>query len=87
MKRKLLFISTGIITTVIMISSCATTSEITEKIGAQLWGENCNRCHNAPSPTDFSDTQWETIGAHMKIRANLTDEETKKIIEFLQSAN
>lgn len=68
-------------------SSCATSNAISEKVGAQLWGENCNRCHNTPSPLNFSDVQWVKIGTHMKIRANLTEEEVKKIIEFLQSAN
>lgn len=58
-----------------------------EKSGAQLWGETCNRCHLAPSPADFNDTDWATISMHMRIRANLADAEIKKIQEFLQSAN
>jgi cytochrome c1 len=53
----------------------------------QLWGENCIRCHNAPSSGDYSNAQWETIGMHMKLRANLTDVETNKIVEFLKSSN
>jgi cytochrome c1 len=69
------------------LSGCATTNAVADKLGVQLWAENCNRCHNAPSPTDFSDAQWEKIGSHMKIRANLTDTEVKKIVEFIQSAN
>jgi hypothetical protein len=52
-----------------------------------LWGENCARCHNAPDPTAFSDTQWETIGAHMRVRAGLTAEDTEKIVTFLQQSN
>lgn len=58
-----------------------------EKSGAQLWGETCNRCHIAPSPADYNDTDWETISLHMRIRANLTEYESKKIEEFLKSAN
>lgn len=58
-----------------------------EKSGAQLWGEACNRCHLAPSPADYNDTDWETISLHMRVRANLTDKEIKKIEEFLKSAN
>lgn len=68
-------------------SSCVTTNKISNVTGALLWSENCIRCHNAPSPTDFTDIQWGKIGMHMKVRANLTDDETKKIVEFLQSAN
>ncbi len=57
------------------------------KSGAQLWGENCTRCHSTPSPAAYNDTDWETIGMHMRIRANLTKLESEKIFEFLKSAN
>lgn len=66
---------------------CAASEDITAKGGAILWGENCTRCHNAPAPTDYSDAQWDLIGSHMRIRANLTADETEKIVEFLKSAN
>ncbi len=58
-----------------------------EKSGAQFWGETCNRCHLAPSPADYNDTDWETISLHMRVRANLTENEITKILEFLKSAN
>jgi cytochrome c1 len=76
----------GIVATII-INSCAATADIAAKSGSQLWGENCIRCHNAPSSADYSGAQWETIGMHMKLRANLTDDETKKIVAFLKSEN
>lgn len=60
---------------------------ILEKSGAQYWGETCNRCHLAPSPADYNDTDWETISLHMRVRANLTENEITKIEEFLKSAN
>lgn len=63
------------------------TSFSIDKSGAVLWGENCGRCHNAPDPTAFSDQQWEAIGNHMRVRAGLTADETKKIVEFLQLSN
>ncbi len=87
--RKIIAIAIAGLMLAIIVStiSCVTTNELRDKTGVQLWSENCNRCHNAPSPTDFSDAKWETIGAHMKIRANLTDGEVDKIVEFLQSAN
>lgn len=69
-------------------TSCTSAQQITaEKSGAQIWGENCVRCHSIPSPSDYNDTDWETIGLHMRLRANLTADETKKVVEFLQSAN
>jgi len=81
-----LLILFGIISTV-TINSCATTQAIADKSGATLWGENCVRCHNTPSPADYSDMQWDVAGMHMKNRANLTSEEIGKIIEFMKSAN
>ena len=72
----------------IFIQSCASSKAIiANKSGAQLWGENCIRCHNTPSPADFNDEQWKTAGLHMQDRANLTKDEADKIVAFLQSAN
>ncbi len=71
----------------LFVASCASSKQLPEKSGAQLWGENCVRCHNAPSPAAFSDTQWEAIGKHMRVRANLTENEVNKIVEFLSMAN
>lgn len=72
----------------LLIQSCASSKEmISYKSGAQLWGENCIRCHNTPSPVDFNDAQWKTIGLHMQVRANLTKDETEKVVAFLQAAN
>lgn len=74
--------------TSVFIQSCASSKEmIVNKSGAQLWGENCIRCHNTPSPADFNDAQWKTAGLHMQDRANLTKDEADKIVAFLQSAN
>ncbi len=74
--------------TTLFIVGCSSTQDVAlAKSGAQLWGENCVRCHNAPSPTAFSDIQWETIGQHMRIRANLTAQQTDKVVEFLKMAN
>ena len=89
MKKIPLVISLFIlITAIAIISSCSSTSSLAEaKSGAQLWGENCIRCHNAPSPETFSDTEWDVAIMHMRIRANLTENEAVKIAEFLKIAN
>ena len=81
----ILFITVGVVASMI-INGCASL-KLSERGGAQLWSENCVRCHNAPPPTALTSEQWETIYMHMKIRAGLTDDEVKKITEFLQSAN
>jgi len=62
-------------------------STSTEKSGTQLWAENCTRCHGNRSPAAYSDSQWAVAMMHMRVRANLTAEEHRKILEFLQSAN
>ena len=72
---------------VMVFAACAMTNSGMSKGGGQLWGENCLRCHNLPDPTSFEDDQWETIGRHMQLRANLTSKEIDEIVEFLQSAN
>lgn len=72
----------------LIISSCSTNKNlITQKSGAQLWGESCIRCHNTPSPETFSDVDWDVAIMHMRVRAQLTEEEALKIVEFLKSAN
>ena len=70
----------------VSINSCAPTKAIAAKSGVQLWSENCQRCHNTPSPSTFSPEQWETIGLHMQTRALLTESERKKIVECLKSS-
>ena len=83
---------------VFVIAGCATTAKQTggtsvakkvaiEKAGAQLWTDNCMHCHNLRPPTTRSDAGWEVNMLHMRVRANLTAEESKKILEFLKSAN
>ncbi len=55
--------------------------------GAQLWAENCRRCHNFRSPASLTDSQWEIVMLHMRVRANLTGQEHRAILAFLQSGN
>ncbi|MDQ6903978.1 MAG: cytochrome c [Bacteroidota bacterium] len=69
---------------IVLLNSCTASQKITMKSGAQLWGENCQRCHNTPSPSTFSPEQWETVGMHMQSRALLTDNERDKIVAFLK---
>ena len=89
--KKLVFLFAVITTAAIsafLISSCTSQREMASlKSGAELWAQNCIRCHNIPSPPSYTDTQWKTIGLHMKERANMTDEQITKIVEFLKTAN
>lgn len=88
MKKYINILFAAIIITVsaaIGISSCAVSQKIQDKTGTQLWGENCGRCHNAPGPGEFNNVHWDIIGRHMRIRANITEAEETKIIEYLKS--
>ena len=75
--------SLGILIAVIL-NSCMESKMVAAKSGAQLWAENCQRCHNTPSPSTFSHEQWVTVGMHMQTRAQLTAMEREKIVAFLQ---
>jgi hypothetical protein len=84
--KKLAFILIAVwgITVLMTINGCKASQQISSKSGAQLWAENCQRCHNTPSPATYSPEQWETVGLHMQSRALITDEERTKIVEFLK---
>ncbi|HZL37682.1 MAG TPA: hypothetical protein VFC78_20360 [Tepidisphaeraceae bacterium] len=58
-------------------------SAISQQGGAQLWSANCSRCHNMRPPDSFSSAQWQAITMHMRLRANLTGPEQRKIAAFL----
>lgn len=73
-----------IVVAIVILNSCTASQKVSDKTGAQLWAENCQRCHNTPSPSTFSPEKWEIIGMHMQSRALLTDKERAKIVEFLK---
>lgn len=55
--------------------------------GAQIFNDNCMRCHNVRSPRERSDADWSTIMLHMRARANLTKAETRAVTVFLKASN
>lgn len=55
--------------------------------GAALWADNCRRCHNFRSPASLTDAQWDIAALHMRVRANLTADEHRAILQFLQAGN
>src|SRR5438094_4481898 len=54
--------------------------------GEQLWSNNCLRCHNIRPGTMYGNAQWDVIVHHMRLRANVTGQEQRAIVEFLKSA-
>jgi len=53
--------------------------------GEELWSNNCLRCHNIRPPTMYGNDQWDVIVHHMRLRANITGQEQRAIVEFLKS--
>lgn len=84
MKRNTIIIGAATLIGIAAIVESCVSTKVTDKSGTQLWSENCQRCHNTPSSAAFSNTQWEIINTHMRQRAMLTEEEYKKITEFMQ---
>jgi cytochrome c5 len=62
-------------------------SATAEKGGAELWAETCSRCHNLRSPSSYGPRQWDVAVYDMRVRANLTGEEQRKILAFLRAAS
>jgi len=69
------------------LSSCKASEVASSQQGAQLWANNCLRCHNTPPPTAYNDANWNAIANHMQKVAGFTVKDTEKIAEFLKSAN
>lgn len=48
--------------------------------GQRVFEQNCSRCHNAPE--GFSPRISGTIVRHMRVRANLSEADAKKLLRF-----
>ena len=55
--------------------------------GAKAWANNCASCHNLRPASDLRDDQWRVVVAHMRVRADLTGQEARDILRFLQESN
>ena len=83
--RVVLFV--GILTLSLSSLAWADGKKDLSRKGPLLWAQNCVRCHNYRSPKSYSDREWDIAVHHMRVRANLTAEESEAIREFLKSAN
>lgn len=71
-----------------VLIGCSTLNEssaVEEQSGVELWTLHCSHCHNIPNPADYNASQWEVVGTHMRIRANINGKEIEKIVAFLQT--
>lgn len=55
--------------------------------GAQLWADNCARCHNMRPSDQYGDKEWGVIMLHMRVRSNITGPEYRAVRAFLQSGH
>jgi hypothetical protein len=67
-------------------SGAASSDSSMELSGEELWSNNCLRCHNIRPPTMYGNAQWDVIVHHMRVRANITGQEQRAIVEFLKSS-
>lgn len=56
-----------------------------EPSAAELWAQNCKRCHAMRAIDEYDRDGWKVVMMHMRVRANLTGDEYRKILAFLQS--
>ncbi len=83
----------GVVATVLFVWSTAAYSQygvISEgdiSRGAVSWSNNCARCHEMRSPTEFRDDLWKPIVTHMRVRGGLTGQQQRDILAFLQASN
>jgi hypothetical protein len=99
MKTKILITAASVLlATIILAAGCQSDngsggtqpkelSVAPQKGGAELWAENCSRCHNLRPPQSYNDAQWETVVQHMRLRANLDGSEARLIAEFLKASH
>lgn len=57
------------------------TAEGQHSEGAKKFNQNCSRCHKAPE--SFSPSISGTILKHMRVRANLSEQDERDILRFL----
>lgn len=53
--------------------------------GAVVYANNCNRCHEFRSPTEFNGPQWSIISTHMRVLGGIPADESRAVFEYLKS--
>lgn len=65
--------------------AASTTSPPNEIDGASVYANNCNRCHEFRSPTEFNGPQWAIITTHMRVVGGIPADESRAVYEYLKS--
>ena len=94
MKRKYKdIVRVAVVSVTYMASAAVVNVNAEEKVadefarGAKAWADNCTRCHNTRDPKELRDDQWRSTVYHMRVRGNLTGQDTRDILKFLQESN
>ncbi len=80
LQKTLLVISGGIW---LAFTALPATAESQPINGAEVFNNNCARCHNARSLDEFSLGEWAVIMPHMREKAHLTGKETDAVMQFV----
>lgn len=60
-------------------------SQQAEVDGARVYANNCNRCHEYRSPTEFTGPQWSVITTHMRVVGGIPADEARAVYEYLKA--
>lgn len=55
--------------------------------GAKVYAWNCGACHSERYPRERKDAAWDKIATHMRVRANLTADQTAAVLHYLKENN
>jgi mono/diheme cytochrome c family protein len=86
MKKQTIVIALTVVAGAAVLLAAPTSAIGQERSGADMWAQNCGRCHRLLPPTKYTADKWEPIMAHMSLWARLTPDESEMIREFLQGA-
>ncbi len=60
-------------------------SQPKELDGAIVYANNCNRCHEYRSPTEFDGSQWSIITTHMRVIGGIPADQSRAVLEYLKA--
>lgn len=67
------------------VGSTSTASQPAAIDGARVYANNCNRCHEYRSPTEFNGPQWSIITTHMRVIGGIPADEARAVFKFLKA--
>lgn len=78
--KKILFVSL-----MILFSSTFLSADDNDLSGAEIYNDNCARCHNPRPIQEFSESEWSVILPHMREKSHLTGKEAATLSRYFKS--